>query len=361
MSTSLTILIVDDQAESVEPLRQELTEQLSAICYVESFATAQAKLDEYRPAAVFLDLLRQQSGETPTLAADEIYNYIWKSRFCPLIIYSAEPDALTADTHPFVGRVRKGSGSEEAAVRLLQGFLPQVEALAKVERDIGEVLRSVLRDLAPKISADATFADVLMRAARRQIAARMDLARGEDGALAPWEQYIFPPLLTHLCTGDLLRLRNGNRNEPTSFRLVLSPSCDLVCSATRKPRLEDALVAKCGPPSDLIDAMQVGNAGPRKIREKLASILTRGFHEGLVPVPAFSDLVPEMCANLRHLELVKLTAIGDQDEEFTRVLSVDSPFRELSTWAFFQVLARPGLPDRDWQAWAVAISPDSEN
>lgn len=357
---SLRILIIDDQPGSVEPLRQELTEKLGAECFIESFEHAQAKVDEYRPAAVFLDLLRHDPGGQRQIAANEIYAYIWNARFCPLVIYSAEPDALEAAPHPFVQKVQKGSGSEEAAVKMLESLLPQILALAKVEKDVDSVLHSVLKDLAPKIYSPDAPPDVLLRAARRQIAARMDVARGEDTALAPWELYIYPPVMPHICMGDLLHLTGREWMDPQSYRLVLTPSCDLVCLGDRKPRVDEVLVAKCGPPTDLIESMGLANAAPKKIREKLPTVLSRGFHEDKVPLPAFPNLVPEMCASLRQLELVKLSDIGEQgsDAPITRILSVDSPFRELITWAFLQIAARPGLPDRDWAAWAQAISPD---
>jgi DNA-binding NarL/FixJ family response regulator len=358
---SLRILIVDDQPESVEPLREELIEKLSAECLIVNFDQAQAKVDEYRPAAVFLDLLLQDDpGGQRTVAAHEIYSYIWTSRFCPLVIYSAEPDALDAAPHPFVQKVQKGSGSEEAAVKTLESLLPQIVALANVEKDIDRVLHSVLKDLAPKIYSPEAPPDVLLRAARRQIAARMDVARGEDTALAPWELYIYPPVVPHTCMGDLLHISGREMTEPQSYRLVLTPSCDLVCSGGRSPRVDEVLVARCGPPSDLITSMGLASAAPTKVREKLIPVLSRGFYEDKVPLPAFPTLVPEMCANLRQLELVRFSDIGEQDSgtRLTRVLSVDSPFRELITWAFLQIAARPGLPDRDWTAWAQAISPD---
>jgi DNA-binding NarL/FixJ family response regulator len=355
MRRSLRVLIVDDEPESVEPLRQELEERLEAECLIVNFAAAQEEIERYRPAAVFLDLLQQVGGDRSEVAAVAIYERIWGSRFCPLVIYSAAPDALEAADHPFVQRIKKGSGSETKAVDLLTAIVPQIDALAGVEREVDRVVCSVLKDLAPRIYSKDLDSELLVRAARRSIAARMDLARDDGVALAPWEQYIYPPVVTHLCTGDILRKSDGEAEMPSSFRLLLSPTCDLVSSATRASKLDQVLVAKCVPTKDLLSRMQVSKDSP-KSRRRLTSMLTAGFEQDIMPLPGFVGLVPEMCANLRQLELLPLQDIGlDEANSYTRVLSVDSPFRELVTWAFIQILARPGLPERDWQPWVDAI------
>lgn len=359
---SLRILIVDDEPDSVEPLCDELNEKLDVLCKVVSFEEAQGALNEFRPAAVFLDLLKQDAAGTSEMVGDEVYGHIWSRRFCPLIVYSAASHLLQIVPHPFVQIVTKGGGSEERAVEALQSMIPQIIALDEIETDIGEVLQSVLRELAPRVYSDSAPPELLTRAARRQIAARMDFARGEGSSLAPWEQYIFPPVLPHLCTGDLLVSTEADEGtiDPDLFRIVLSPSCDLVCVGDRKARVKEVLVAKCRPSSRLLEALQVSN--PKKAQGKLRKVLTQGFFEGLVPLPEFSDLVPEMCADLRCLELIDLdeVCLEGGHGRFRRVVSVDSPFRELITWAFVQTAARPGLPDRDWAAWAKAISPDRD-
>ena len=43
------------------------------------------------------------------------------------------------------------------------------------------------------------------------------------------------------------------------------------------------------------------------------------------------------------------------DVDYVRVASVDSPFREMVAWAYMQVAARPGLPERNWDAWADEV------
>lgn len=59
----------------------------------------------------------------------------------------------------------------------------------------------------------------------------------------------------------------------------------------------------------------------------------------------------EMAANLRKLELIAVDEIVD----YERIASLDSPFREMVSWAYMQIAGRPGLPERDFDAWYKEI------
>jgi len=62
-----------------------------------------------------------------------------------------------------------------------------------------------------------------------------------------------------------------------------------------------------------------------------------------------------MVADFRRLELINISQIGDGETEYVRVASVDNPFRELVAWAYILCAARPGLPDRDFDAWVEEV------
>ncbi len=61
---------------------------------------------------------------------------------------------------------------------------------------------------------------------------------------------------------------------------------------------------------------------------------------------------------MRDLDLIPLKEIGtlNSDKKYLRVASIDSPFRELISWSYLQVAARPGLPDRNFESWIQEIS-----
>ena len=183
--------------------------------------------------------------------------------------------------------------------------------------------------------------------------------------LASWEQYLCPPVCENIQLGDILRSadktdKNGEP-VPALFRVVLTPSCDLVTSENRKPKAPNVLVAKCCSVKDGLDRTELKDMGEKKLKERLPSILTRGYFEAVIPFPGLKGRIPTMAANLRDLELIPINEISDSDGQFHRVASVDSPFRELIAWAYMQIAGRPGLPDRDFASWADEIITTLEN
>lgn len=88
-----------------------------------------------------------------------------------------------------------------------------------------------------------------------------------------------------------------------------------------------------------------------KIKKSIKkNMLTQGFFEAVVPFPALDGHIPSMTAYLKNVEFVLLDDIGD-DKEYIRVSSIDSPFREMLSWAYMSTACRPGLPDRDFEFW----------
>ena len=160
-------------------------------------------------------------------------------------------------------------------------------------------------------------------------------------------------------------MQKGKDDDPTLFRVVLTPSCDLVRTDSRKPKVSQVLVAKCCSMKEGLDHTSLRSIKGSKLKDRLSSMmLTSGYLEALIPFPCLRGKIPTMAANLRELELIDIQNIGS-DKPFLRIASVDSPFRELISWAYLQTACRPGLPDRNFAEWCQEIiknlqSEDSE-
>ena len=166
-----------------------------------------------------------------------------------------------------------------------------------------------------------------------------------------WEQYIYPPLHRHLATGDLLRAQAAQWDDPTGYRVVLTPTCDMVDTDGRTPNVSGILVAHCASTENL----------PTN-KNKLEKVLVdqydpRNFSTVL---PPFEGLLPSMVANLRRLDIIELSDIkvreAEADRSYARVVSTDSPFRELIASHYLRVAGRAGLPDRNTKNWAEQIT-----
>ena len=360
----LRLLFVEDDPGAIENVR-ELARSGRGFdeCWC-SFEDAVATIGSYQPDIVILDLL---SGNLPRVATEgfETRNFIWESRFCPIVIYSAAPEYYEEEPeyeeHPFVKSVKKGSGSPERVLRAVEELRPQVDALKEAEKYIRQCLACAMRDVAPYAFEAHTDAELrnetIRRAGRRHLAAQMDDLSIAQGVPQGWEQYLFPPVCQDPRLGDVLRMKDGNIDDPTSFRLVLTPSCDMVAAGGRTPKVNQVLVAACCSMREGLNRTSLKDDGPKKLLKHLGPVLARGHIGSILPLPRLPQRIPTMAADMRDLHLIALAKIGSggDGKEFFRVASIDSPFRETIAWAYLQSAGHPGMPDRDLRHWKEEI------
>lgn len=364
----LKLLFIEDDKEAIEDILDLIEKEKKNVCQVSEFEDANDKIASFRPDIVILDLL--DGGASPEAEEPrglKTRNFIWKKHFCPIVIYSARPDIYDDENkpHPFEKKIKKGRGSPQEVLDAICELRPHVDALKEAESDIRYSFSCAMRDVAPyafeAFSNSDKRMETIKRSGRRRLAALMDelSLSPDETTLASWEQYLCPPVCENIQLGDILRSadktdKNGEP-VPALFRVVLTPSCDLVASGNRKPRVTNVLVAKCCSVSDGLDRTELKDMRGKKLSGRLLRILTRGYSEAVIPFPELKDRIPTMAANLRDLELIPINEISDSGGRFCRVASVDSPFRELIAWAYMQIAGRPGLPDRDFASWANEI------
>ena len=232
-----------------------------------------------------------------------------------------------------------------------------MEALKEAEEDLRESFTYAMRDFAPRVfkTVEGTTKrkGIIKRSGRRRLAARMDEVSEDGDPLVGWEQYLWPPISRDILLGDILKEADGLSQDPTSFRVVLTPSCDMVASGNRTPKVENVLVANCCSIKEGLDRIPLQGREDKKGR--LRSVLNQGYSGAILPLPSLEGLIPTMAANLRNLEQLSIEDIALKGRRFDRIASVDSPFRELIAWAYLQIAGRPGLPERDTNSWAEEI------
>jgi hypothetical protein len=360
------LLFVEDEPESVEPAIRWLNRGGTRYeCKVTSFGDAQKDISAFLPDIVVLDLLEEGAEGDLQPVGMKTYDYVWSTRFCPLVVYSARPDILSNERpwHPFVKSVQKGSGSPAELETAVAALAPHVTALHDAEQHMWHSFACAMREVAPYAFADIPDAnqqkDVLLRCGRRRVAALMDDLSHQGGPLASWEHYLCPPVSSDVLLADILRVSAGKSDEPSAFRVVLTPSCDLVISGGRTPKVDLVLVAQCCPAKEGISATSLCKVKPEGLKDAIGPMmLTQGYLQKIIPFPCLPSRIPTMMADLKKLELLPLSEIGRDTKDkkkYIRVASLDSPFRELISWAYMQIACRPGLPDRDVVAWAKEI------
>ena len=257
----------------------------------------------------------------------------------------------------------------------LRKFVPVARLIRSVHEDFDGRIREALRDSVHVLrgqigtGCEGPGNSVLERAVRRLVAAQADAGASENGNLEPWERFVVPPLGKHLLTADLLRRMDAEWQTEDAFRLVLTPSCDLVPHGSSQPKAEQVLVAQCEAIGELgglqLRAEQDLSGEKKKSqRRRLRDFVREGIAGPYVPIPRFRDHVPLMVANLKRLELIpwdRPRADNTATEEdpgqkvYRRIASTDSPFREMVVWAYLRVTGRPGGPEIDVEGWVDHI------
>ncbi len=366
----MNLLFVEDEPEMVKPVIRLIERKLEDMnCKVVDFDIAVDTIQSQQPDIVVLDLLVGGASATPNIEGLKTRDFIWDYRFCPIIVYSAEPEIYNEryEKHPFVSCIKKGGSSAHELLEALVALRPHVAALKEAESHIGQQFALAMRTVAPY--AFSTFEDperrneTIIRSGRRRLAAFMDNLSKDGERLAGWEQYLYPPVSLDTQLGDILWLIDGKPNDPSSYRIVLTPSCDLVNSGRRSPKVRRVLVARCQTMKEGLDSTALCDMKPKKLQDRLEKdMLSKGHLGEVIPLPAIEGVLPIMAANLKDLELIPIEDIGVSDADcFIRVASIDSPFRELVSWAYLQVACRPGLPDRNFGAWRDEILTQLEN
>ena len=359
------ILIVEDDAITIASLKGAFNRLLGEVeVFSSGFATAIDTIAETQPDAVVLDIYEDQVEGHSVEAIEPTRRHIWEEHFCPMVYHSAhDMPAHLREDHPFVRYEPKLPGSQERVVGHIKSFAQEISGLRAIRHELarraGEALRHVSRLIWKPGKPAAEQTDQFLRVARRRMAAALDYALDHEKLIQPWEQYIFPPIGLDLLTGDLIHASSANASDFASYRLVLSPSCDLVRG--RAKTLVNVLVAECVSVNEFLAKAGINPEKFKKPdhRAKLLLELSKDQVAGLVVMPKFPDVLPLMAVNLKNLSLVPYTEIAtarDQPKAFFRIASVDSPFRERLAWAYLQVAGRPGVPEVDREALADSIS-----
>ena len=365
----LTILVIDDQQSSVDDVIDLLEEHENDLGGVETarfgFEEGKAQISVIRPDVIVLDIWNGAVQASQTTGT-EIFELVWEERFCPVVVYSADPEmseVVTSYNNPFVKFVQKGSDSDEKVLRKITALAPHVEslreAMARGEEILSKSFHHAMKEVAPYAFANffdtQERMDTILRAGRRRVAASMDEPLQGIQRLAAWEQYLSPPVSSDPQLGDILKVKDGDSEDPGAFRVVLTPSCDMVASNSRTPKVSEILVATCCSVGEGLKGVGL-TIGPNGKDLSKETILTQGYQNSIIMIPGLQGKIPTMAANLRELELIKVDRVIGGNPDFVRMASVDSPFRELISWAYLQVSCRPGLPDRDLEAWSNEIN-----
>lgn len=355
----MKVLFIEDEPETIKAAF-DLLEADGKICKTCTFSECENDLSSFRPDILVLDLME---GGVPgdISAGNTAYSSICDKRFRPIVVYSANPDLFELP-HPLINRVEKGRGSQIHVKNAVDSFIPCITSVNTVKKTLDEIVHETLHKVIPFFWEYGKPPLIPVEdLAKRRIAATLDMQSCGREKIASWEQYIVPPLGEFLLTGDILLENDADPQNPASYKLVLTPSCDMVLYQRKvgkppKSKVAEVLCARCETSDVFVQQVLDAYAedGVKATEEDgvkaMKSVLSQGYYKEFIPLPELERVFGPMVANLKKLELVPYEQIIAG--KYLRRVSVDSPFREQMTWAFLHTGCRPGVPDRDTETWA---------
>jgi CTP synthase len=369
---SETVLIIEDDTEFAEALKLKVEENnLTDSVEIRNFENGMKELSSIAPNVVVLDIFE---GEPQNEKREglQLWEQVWEKSFIPLIFASASRITTIIEMvkkHPLVQYVVKTEiDAMDQIVNGIRQFLPFGSGIKEIRdtlyADAENTTQKALTETAQHTLSTSLNPQedipLLKSAARRRLSFLMRQKSEEEREhLFVWEQYVYPPITECLLTGDILKSTTGNSDDPNSFRVILTPSCDIANS-----NVSNVLVAHCVSIREYWVKCSLSNnknkvmAGDRHLN-RIKVNLNEAQNAGYKPLPKYSDLLPHMAVSLRDLELLSIQdgakATSSAGIEYERIVSIDSPFREQLAWAYLQIAGRPGMPDRDIKTWISDI------
>jgi len=356
----LKVLIIEDEDAVADLLKKKISARLKKLKHTHSFQrcnkiTGSATfLEQFRPHIVTLDLKDDATDDMS--AGKPAWEFIRDRHFCPVVFFSANPlpEGFPDGTDPFAQYLNKNEKSPADVAATIEQFIPHVcgldEIRAEVESRYAKSLHKVSGLIWKSETKPQARNEALLRVTRRRLAATLEHPLGDEKHIKAWEQFIYPPVDEHLCTGDVVLQRGEDKTKAGSFRVILTPPCDLVPGQNAVPMV---LLGKCLTVADTEVFRRSGLQTSTTPTSKLAEKLAKDEVAGIKLIPKLTDLWPTMVLDFKSLELVARTSIAlspesaSSDSKFERIASMDSPFREALSWRFMQTAGRPGTPDAD--------------
>lgn len=358
----MKVLVIDDIPDSVKGILDSCDEN-GWDKKLSDFDEAYTSIMEFDPDVIVLDW-RQDADQVDT--GENILDKIWNITFRPVVLFTANAAVIDIksklEKSNMLHMIEKGD--ETPVIQFLKEMSIFSSELSSYRQNLSNALIESLNSIEYlKRESDIEQSSIGYTLSKRTSAYFDNQFISE---LSPcWVQYLCPPISDCLCVCDIIRVKTevdkmDDLGEPEEYKIVLTPSCDMVHAPQRAPKVTHALCANCSAKEAFHD-MDLSKDPKQRNIESVKKKLNSGYNRNLVPLPGFSNVIPYMTADLKKLELLPLNEIAPnrssitQDSTHYRVASICSPFREQIVWAHLQNSCRPGVPDRKTELWAKEL------
>lgn len=347
MTTTLEILLVEDDRENLALLRQTLPSSLLGYSLVwdpcDDFDEAVRRLNLRRYDLVVTDVYRDRPGtargaQTTDDRAKDVVAEIRSKRFCPIIAFTAASRPESIKEGPFVQFADKSVGNSDIVAKL-EGILGTgIPGIARrihdeIDRATGSYLWEFLEEQWQRLKETGlTVEATLERVVRRRAALQIGRLRDAGGSTAEItsvegaEFYICPPItMGEFRLGEIVK-----KKDTDEYRVILTPHCHLVIQPEAKtPRAEFVLTVKTVAAKGLIEKQPSPGGNEQKqieaLRRWVQSPAQLGQPSGRYWfLPGFLDM-PDLYCDCLQIESLSLETL---QQDFDRFAVLDAPFAE---------------------------------
>lgn len=355
----MKVLIVDDQKDSICGIIDFCQDEGWEV-ELSDFQDCYKFIFEFDPDVVILDW-REDADEIDI--GKGILENIWINGYRPIILFSANVDIIDVEKMREESNLLKviSKGDEKPVTDELREIEKYVVSLSSFRKDMSRALIQSLNSVEYLRQQNDVRENAVSYILSKRASGFFE-ERYTDNIEPYWVQYVCPPISEYLCVCDVIRVvseegeidKEGLTNE---YRVILTPSCDMVMSEERQPKVSHVLCAYCESKEKFHGMPLEANPSSGKIK-KVVSNLNLGYKDRYVPLPMLPQIIPYMSVDLKHVELIPIDEIATslknttQATKYYRVASICSPYREQIVWAHLQNSCRPGVPDRNMENWA---------
>lgn len=357
----LNTLIIDDDAKNLNAIIKQL-KKAGYNCDIMGFENMEEVLHDDKYDVIILDYRQGQLSP-----GKEWFAFIWKTKFRPIIFHSAFDEDIKSNLrengyidHPLIKIVVKGAHSYRGLLSNLEYAEKVINVLKEFEEDLKENLKSIKQDTIKYTIEFLSFENQEEDLSKIGFLLKRRLANYleqiNQTQYEPFEMYIYPPLNGSLLVADIIKEKSNN-----NYFIILTPSCDMTERANSTNKIHLARVET----SEIIfkeTGLADSNNREKFFKRIKERILNQGYLNGVVPLPELPNHFDKtMAINLRNCVYIDRNEIDldynadDNSKKFTRVASLNSPYRELVVWAFMSLSCRPGLPERNLSPWANSL------
>ena len=346
----MKILFFEDREEDIQGIVDYCDDQEYDYCH-DKFVDGSSKIEEYDPDIIIVDLKNAQDN----FEGCNILEKIWEHRFRPTCVFSGQINESTIEKEqypsPLIEFITKGD--EKPVIDFIEKMAPYVQCIREVQEETYKAMRRSFDFFNLAMKDGITDSSKLAALCGNRIKAYFD-NENSNNDLPIWSQYIYPTINEEFSTADIIRLKNplSDVDYENNFFVVLTQSCDMAHG-----KVKFVLLAKCFPIERILKVNKGNGAVYERTKEELQTVFNTGFLNQWVPLPGIEGVMPDIAVNLKNLILIKLR---DLPNNYQKVVSLSSPYKERLIWAYMQTACRPGVPDLAVEGWIDSLCPQSE-